>query len=217
MSDSPELAYYNDPEVRRRREYARGLENLRNPIVREWLEKRKRSLTPVEFVRAMATFCERPPWADLSRSLIRFTDGRVDIYHQSYWWSGYREHTRDGSHLLTDAEFNRLLSPWIGPPPPLSNEEIGWILRNQLRGLPPATIVREMAKLTELPLSRFHIRSGLLWINPSIDRSVQVQAEKWNAVRPRWGARGSLSDEQFNELLSPWIFPPPQRPLAVYR
>lgn len=217
MSDPPELAAYDTPDAWRRRESDRGLENLRNPVVREWLEKKKRSLTPVEFVRAMATFCERPVWIGLAFPLMLFTQCDPHFLYEYNLWSGFKERSWDPPDLHTDAEFNRLLSPWIGPPPKVSNDQIRRIIHNEMRDQTPVTIVREMAKLTELPLRMIHVRSGLLWINPAIKRSVHVYAEKWRAVRPRWQIVGSLSDEQFNELLSPWIFPPPQRPRAVYR
>ena len=187
-----QLAWYDTPDEQRRREYLRGMKNLSNPIVREWLERKKRSLTPVELVQAMATFCERPVWSGLAFYLRDFIDCHPKMFNQFYGWNGFGKDLWDTHFVLSDAEFNRLLSPWIGPPPTVSNEQIGWILRNQTRSEPPTVIIQEMVKLTEFPLSRFHIRSGLLWINPSIDRSVQVQAEKWNAVRPRWG-RGDRS------------------------
>lgn len=82
----------------------------------------------------------------------------------------------------------------------MSDEEIVAALQQEGRGLDPMALADLLNRLTNGGLSQGTIVTYFKRAFPSIPLRVLLEAGGWHRVGGR-----VLSDEQFNELLRPWI------------
>lgn len=199
-----EYHWLHDESAIRRRARYRGTDALQNPAVQQWLREHRWTLTPSNFVRAMAVFCERKPWGGLAFPLLNILGCSVWVFHEFSSWSGFEENRNCPERSLSDDEFDRLLSPWLGPKVSPSNDEIADQLDAERFSVEPCELVRRLAIATQLPLRPFHVRLAVLWVDPGIPRNVSFRAERWHAVQP-WWRLNTIDDHEFNTLLDPWF------------
>lgn len=82
----------------------------------------------------------------------------------------------------------------------MNDDEIVTILQQDGRRLEPVAVAELLDRLTDGGLSQGSIVTYFKRAFPSIPLRVLLEAGGWHRVGGR-----ALSDEQFNELLRPWI------------